>query len=137
MEQLNDYPLTVVGLKAGRWNLRVENKSIGVYTAEQLAAGVNLASAPGPWQALAKRIDDRAAEASRQYDIIFHGLGARHFPQPADAETPELRQRAVEIEAARVAFVDKLLHTYEKNEVDRADIPPAMRTWRWTLERVP
>lgn len=134
--ELNDYRLTVTGLKAGRWNVRVENKSLGVYTAEQLAAGVNLAFDPGPWQALATSIDHRAAEASRQYDIIFHGLGARHFP-PAEAGTSELNGLAVGIEAARVAFVDKLLRAYESGEITRAEIPPAQRTWRWVLEFVP
>ena len=40
-------------------------------------------------------------------------------------------------DTARAAFVDKLLRTYESSEVARAEIPTALRTWQWTLERVP
>ena len=136
-DELSDYRLTVSGLKAGKWKLMVEDKPVGSYSADGLAKGVNLATAPGPWQQLAKAVDDRAREASRQYYIIFHGLGARHFPQAADAPTPELRRLSTEIETARVAFVEKLVQLYETAERTRADIPAARRTWRWTLSIAP
>ena len=136
-DELSDYRLAVTGLKAGTWKLTVANRPVGSYPAEDLAKGVNLAAAPGPWQQLAKTVDDRAAEASRQYYIIFHGLGARHFPQAADAPSPQLRRSAIEIEAARVAFVEKLVQLYETAERARADIPAADRTWRWTLTAAP
>ena len=137
LDELSECRLAVSGLKAGTWKLLVENKPVGSYSADDLAKGVNLAAAPGPWQQLAKAVDDRAAEASRQYYIIFHGLGARHFPQAADTPCPQLRQSAIEIEAARVAFVEKLVQLYETAERARADIPAADRTWRWMLTAAP
>ena len=136
-DELSDYRLTVNGLKAGEWKLVVDQKPVGSYSADDLAKGVNLAAAPGPWQQLAQAVDDRAGEASRQYYIVFHGLGARHFPQAPDALTPELRRLSTEIETARVVFVEKLVQLYETSEHARADIPAAHRTWRWTLSLAP
>jgi len=47
---LNRYMLTVSSLPAGKYDVRVDERLVGTYSAEQLAAGVNLSSAsPDPW----------------------------------------------------------------------------------------
>ncbi|MBI5759141.1 MAG: SGNH/GDSL hydrolase family protein, partial [Planctomycetales bacterium] len=45
LEELNDYRLKVTGLSAGKYEVRVGGKKIAELTAEQLAAGANLAKA--------------------------------------------------------------------------------------------
>lgn len=59
-DELNRYTLTVKNLPKGRYELTADGRGLGVYTAEQLGAGVNIASAivdpwrpGGPWDAQA------------------------------------------------------------------------------------
>ena len=137
IEEMNEYRFAITGLKEGAWKLQVEETLVGTFTAEELARGVNLGNAPGPWQTLAKKVDRLAADASHVYDVVFHGLSARHFPQPADFDSPMLRQRAAEIETARVAYIKEVVGIYEADELKRCNIPADDRTWRWTLTWVP
>ena len=57
---INRYLLTVKGLSAGKYDVAASGRKLGAFTDEQLAAGVNLASATadpwqpgGPWEAQA------------------------------------------------------------------------------------
>jgi lysophospholipase L1-like esterase len=59
-EELNRYMLTVKNLPKGSYELTADGRGVGVYTAEQLGAGVDIASATadpwrpgGPWDAQA------------------------------------------------------------------------------------
>ena len=50
-DELNRYLLTVANLPAGKYEVTADGRSAGVFTAGQLAAGVNIASTtPDPWQ---------------------------------------------------------------------------------------
>jgi lysophospholipase L1-like esterase len=50
-DELNRYLLTVTNLPKGRYEVRADDRGAGTFTAEQLAAGVNIASTtPDPWQ---------------------------------------------------------------------------------------
>ncbi|HEY1379314.1 MAG TPA: hypothetical protein VGF55_21100, partial [Gemmataceae bacterium] len=42
LKDLNDYGLKVTGLKAGKYELRIDGTPVATYTAEELAAGVNV-----------------------------------------------------------------------------------------------
>ena len=48
VQALNQEPLKVRGLAAGRYALKIDGETAGTFTAEQLAAGVNLAELPTP-----------------------------------------------------------------------------------------
>jgi lysophospholipase L1-like esterase len=48
MAALNHQPLTVAGLPAGEFTLKIDGGSVGVFTHEQLAAGINLAGLATP-----------------------------------------------------------------------------------------
>lgn len=49
--ELNRYLLTVTNLPKGQYEVSADGRSAGVFTANQLAAGVNIASTtPDPWQ---------------------------------------------------------------------------------------
>jgi len=59
-DEMNRYLLAVKGLPAGKYEVMASERKVGTYSAEQLAAGVNLASATadpwqpgGPWEAQA------------------------------------------------------------------------------------
>lgn len=59
-DELNRYRLQVDGLAAGRWELTVDGRGVGIYPAGQLAKGLNLSFATanawepgGPWDAQA------------------------------------------------------------------------------------
>jgi hypothetical protein len=53
LESLDQQRLTVSGLPAGRYELKIDGRSVATFTAEELARGVNLArhDTPMRWQA--------------------------------------------------------------------------------------
>ena len=55
-EKLNREMLVVKGLKPGRWTLKADGKALGRFSAEEFAAGVNLALLDTPNQLEAKRL---------------------------------------------------------------------------------
>jgi hypothetical protein len=78
MEELNDYRLKVTGLAAGKYEVRVGGKRIAELTADQLAAGANLAQGAlndGPIADQAKAVRT-AVEAKNKFhhDMIFRGI---------------------------------------------------------------
>lgn len=48
VEKLNQQPLKVTGLPPGHWALRIDGMQVGVFTPEQMAAGLNLAMMETP-----------------------------------------------------------------------------------------
>lgn len=78
LEDLNDYALKVRGLKPGNYEVRLGDAVVGKYSAEQLAAGVNLAApalAKGPVAAQVKAIRTAIEAKNRYYhDRIFRGV---------------------------------------------------------------
>jgi lysophospholipase L1-like esterase len=80
-DELNRYLLAIEHLDPGRWEVRADERSIGTWTAAQLAAGVNIASATanawepgGPWNAQADVL--RALTESR-HQLAQAGLQSR------------------------------------------------------------
>ncbi len=55
---LNQEPLQVTGLKTGSYQLRIDGSSIGTFTAEQLASGINLATLHTPMMDQAWKVLD-------------------------------------------------------------------------------
>jgi hypothetical protein len=45
---LNQQPLRITGLSGGKYILRIDGDSVGIFTSEQLASGINLAMLPTP-----------------------------------------------------------------------------------------
>jgi lysophospholipase L1-like esterase len=84
LEELNDYRLKVTGLPAGKYEVRNGGKKIAELTAEQLAAGANLASGvlgDGPIAEQGKAV--RAAvekKNSFHHDSIFRGIILSNVP---------------------------------------------------------
>jgi lysophospholipase L1-like esterase len=55
-EALNQQPLKVRGLAAGRYTLKIDGETAGSFTAEQLSGGVNLAVLPTPMSRQAMQV---------------------------------------------------------------------------------
>lgn len=78
LEDLNDYNLKVTGLPAGKYAVSIGDAKVAELTAEQLAAGTNLAAAAlanGPIATQVKAVK-AAVEAKNRFhhDMIFRGL---------------------------------------------------------------
>jgi hypothetical protein len=125
-EQVNRYPLKVSGLQAGKWRLTVDGVEAGIFTSEALAQGINLATQPGPWQTLAKAVNELVADQEgiylqeRELKGIFHW---RATPPP-------------EAEAEKLALIRKLDQTVAGRERAWCELVRD-RTWEWCLVSVP
>ena len=78
LEELNQYSLKVVGLKPGKYSIRLGGAAVAEYTADELAQRVNLADAAlkvGPVAEQVKAVKG-AIEAKNKYhhDRIYRGV---------------------------------------------------------------
>ncbi len=78
LEELNRYGLKVVGMKAGKYSIRLGGAAVAEFTADELAHGVNLADAAlktGPVAEQVKAVK-RAVEAKNKYhhDSIYRSV---------------------------------------------------------------
>ena len=85
LEELNDYRLKVTGLAAGKYDVLIGGKKIATLTAEQLAAGANLAAGAlteGPIADQVKAVR-AAVEAKNRFhhDAIFRGIVLSNVPE--------------------------------------------------------
>ena len=126
MEELNEYRFRVVGLQAGSWRLTAEDLEVGTFTAEELAAGVNLARRPGPWQVLGKAVNDLVAEQENIYlqKRQLAGVFSWIAPPPPEAEVEKL------------ALMRKLDEAVQARENSMRRLV-GDRTWEWRLTRTP
>jgi lysophospholipase L1-like esterase len=78
LEDLSDYNLKVTGLAAGKYEVRIGGKKIAELTADQLAAGANLADAAlaeGPIADQVKAVKAAVENKNRyHHDQIFRGM---------------------------------------------------------------
>jgi len=68
MDALNQQPLKVRGLAAGRYTLKIDGETAGAFTAAELAGGVNLATLPTP---MARQAAEVHALTLRHNNIHF------------------------------------------------------------------
>ncbi|MFO0879926.1 MAG: SGNH/GDSL hydrolase family protein [Gemmataceae bacterium] len=122
-ETLNRYMLAIDGLAPGRWEVRADEMLLGTYTADQLATGVNVASATGnawqpggPWAAQADMV--RSLTEAR-HQLALAELHAAMW-LPGQSVTTELEGQA------------ERLHT-ELEQAQRTAARP--RPYRFTLTR--
>ena len=99
VEALNQQPLKVRGLAAGRYTLKIDGESAGSFTAEELASGINLATLPTP-------MARQAAEV--------HALTLRHN----NLHTTRWRQVRVPMEKDVTPHLSKALDALDELEGD-------------------
>jgi lysophospholipase L1-like esterase len=86
VEALNQEPLKVRGLAAGRYTLKIDGDTAGTFTAEQLASGINLAELPTP---MARQAADVHQLTLRHNNL--HAARWRNVQVPMEkAQTPHL-----------------------------------------------
>jgi lysophospholipase L1-like esterase len=151
IEELNRYSFLVTGLKPGMWKLSVDGIEVGTFTDKELAAGVNLATRPGPWQKLGEDIDRRIAEEIKldfmrqqqvgvvppayENDQFLQVLTKSHDKYMAEREralTPALKDAQPESESLR----KKLDSIIAIHEADRFKLTAANHAWKWQLTLV-
>lgn len=106
-DELNRYILTVTNLPAGRYEMTADGRGCGTFTAGQLAAGVNVASATadpwepgGPWDAQANLL--KSLTESRHEALAASTHAPRYLPGSAVAN--ELARQAADFEERIVAM---------------------------------
>lgn len=123
-DTMNQYGLVVKGLAGGNWQLTVAGTPVAVFSAAELAAGVNLAARPGPWQEVGAKINDQSAEAEAFYNHIWWDVKTMWWlPTEAEAERQRLLNRLLQILADR--------------DTARSRLAAAIPAWQWTLAQVP
>jgi lysophospholipase L1-like esterase len=92
VDALNQQPLKVRGLAAGRYTLKIEGEPLGTFTAQQLASGINLASLPTPMarqaaavHALTLRHNTMHATRWRQVQVPMEKENAPHLLKALDS----------------------------------------------------
>ena len=116
LDSLNVEPLTVTGLAEGSYQLAIDGLTIGVFTASQLASGINLArySTPMRWQA---------------YSVVWGANGS--------AETQRARRNLIfggSADPGSGAAAQVLAALDEKDQADRrAAAAPKERTYVLSL----
>jgi lysophospholipase L1-like esterase len=122
LDELNDYRLKVTGLKEGKYEVRLNGKPVASYTGDELAKGVNLASAvllqkPGEANVvLAQVLAVKAAvEAKNRYhhDNIFRGVVLFGVPDWLKLPAQEIGQKK------EAAFEERMAKLPEYDEAVR------------------
>ncbi len=85
-EALNQQPLKVRGLAAGRYTVKIDGEAAGTFTAEQLATGINLATLPTP---MARQAAEVHALTLRHNNLHFTRWRQVQVPMEKD-NTPHL-----------------------------------------------
>jgi hypothetical protein len=73
-EDFNHEGLKVPGLKAGYWALRIDGQQVKVFTAEELAAGVNLATLQTPMWKQARAVQNLVERRSETHNIRWRSI---------------------------------------------------------------
>jgi hypothetical protein len=127
LEELNDYHLKVTGLAAGKYEVRVGGKKIAELTAEQLAAGANLAAGAlrdGPIADQAKAVRAAVENKNRfHHDQIFRGIVLTNVPDWIYTVVPrdELEAKRKSLIAERLAKLPALDAEVAKSLVMKAN----------------
>lgn len=92
LEELNDYRLKVTGLAPGKYEVSIAGNKIAEVTAEQLAAGANVAAGAltaGPIAEQAKAVKSAVENKNRfHHDEIFRGIVLSNVPSWVYAVVP-------------------------------------------------
>jgi len=108
LDELNDYRLKVTGLAAGKYEIRLGDVKVAELTADQLAAGVNLAGdvlAKGPIAEQMKGVKLAVENKNRfHHDMIFRGVVLSNVPEWVTSIIPR-----DELEAKKKKLIEERL----------------------------
>lgn len=108
LEELNDYRLKVTGLAAGKYEVRLAGQKVAELTADQLAAGTNLAAAvlaAGPIAEQSKAVAAAVHKKNQfHHDAIFRGVVLTNVPDWVYSVIPR-----AELEAKKQVIIKERL----------------------------
>lgn len=96
LQALNQQTLQVTGLRAASFNLKIDGEAVGVFTPEQLAAGINLATLATP---MAKQAAEVHKLTLQHNNIHFQRWRQIQVPL-AEGRTPQVQAAATSLMAA-------------------------------------
>ncbi len=113
VEALNRQPLQVTGLTPGRYRLTIDDTEVGIFTQNELAAGINLAVLPTPMARQARSVH----WGTRDHNDL-HATAFRLLVRQADDP--------------RYADAAEVLHDYEQKVVEnlRGSAQPTLHRYR-------
>jgi lysophospholipase L1-like esterase len=107
-EELNRYMLTVRNLPEGRYEVRVDDRSVGQFTGRQLADGLNIASATadgwepgGPWDAQAwavREVTEARSQVASSRRLLDHYLPAHPARAAIHARDAEIDRKIEDLQ---------------------------------------
>lgn len=118
-KDFNQYLFTVKSLKKGNYALTVEGMAVGTFTADELAAGVNLGPLPGPWETLGEKVNALVVDQDNIYFHRWRNIGLARVPEEARPEFEAL-----------LAKLDVLI---KAKETERLKATAGDRAWKWEL----
>ncbi|MBI2842719.1 MAG: SGNH/GDSL hydrolase family protein [Armatimonadetes bacterium] len=121
--KMNEYRFKVTGLKSGTWRLGVEGEEVGLFSAKDLASGIDLSTRPGPWRGLLQDADRISSEQESLYFLRWRQVALLQVPKEAEQEKAALLNR-----------LDRCLAELEARRIGRA---ARGRPWEWRLTFVP
>jgi lysophospholipase L1-like esterase len=135
LDELNDYGLRVTGLAAGRYEIRIDGKKIAERSADELAAGTNLAAEVLASGSIADQVGAvwNAVKAKNQYyhDRIFRGvvLSPASIPDWLDikltpAEIDSKRQAAIADRMAKLPELDAAIRQALEMKPHQVEVVP-------------
>jgi lysophospholipase L1-like esterase len=124
LEDLNDYRLKITGLKEGKYEVRVGGKAVATYGADELAKGVNLATAVlqdvpekdrNPVLAQALAVKDAVVKKTNYFhDQIFSVMRSKlPLDEKAEATIKERLEKMPEYDGAIRKALEMKPHTVE------------------------
>ena len=135
LEELNDYRLKVVGLKDGKYEVRLGGKKVAEYPADALAKGVNLAEAALKAGPIADQV--KAVKAAIEKKNAFHHQRIFRGVVLSNASIPDwldIKLTPKEIEDKRqAAFEDRIAKMPELDDAVRK----TLEMKPYTVEIVP
>ena len=113
----NKYLFKVTGLKQGNWKLSVQGMEVGIFSADKLAVGVNLAYLPGPWKKLADDVHSSTKKQEQTYYLLWRSAWDI-YPVETKPEVEALKQKFADVISMQEDARRKLV---------------SARTWNWSL----
>jgi len=90
VDALDQEPLRVTGLTAGRYRLEIDGEPAGTFSREELAAGVNLATLPTPMAKQAARVHELTLRHNGVHFARWRQIQVPLAPEHADHLQPAL-----------------------------------------------
>jgi lysophospholipase L1-like esterase len=126
LKDLNYYGLKVANLDKGKYTLSIDGKEVGSYTAEQLAAGVNLGNLPsGPLYDHGRKVLDAINTKNGLVSQRFHGVVRFQAPDwladvVKERKPVELKKRKEAIDASQAKVYQLAQPAAHKFELKQA-----------------